>query len=450
MKRPALTGLALLCYNGLFAVLLLLASPWLLFRLATRERYRTGLLERIAVRLPPRRSRRPRLWLHAASAGEMVAVAALARALKRRRPELELVLSSTTTSGRAVAERLLPELFCFLLPLDFWPLAGRVVDRVDPLALVLVELELWPSLVHLARRRGIRLAVANGRIGAASARRYRFGPVRRLIGFGLVDLFAVQNQVYRERLMSLGVPAGRIEVTGNLKVDVADPEAAGRDRIRAELGFQPSDLVLVCGSTHAGEEGLIGRAVAKLCAESDRPLKLVIAPRHRERLADAERDLKNAGLDPVRLTRLRQGGSGSVVVVDTMGELAGLYRAADLAIVGGSLVPGIGGHNLFEPVLAGARTLVGPHHKNVRSDLLFLEQAGALSVVQPERLHADLCELIAGGRPCLDEAVRRALLAARGAAERTCILIEQRCLGAAGSLADQRSELPANRPSTTT
>ena len=449
MKPPVAVRMAVFVYNGLLAAGLLLASPWLLFRLATRERYRRGLGQRLSLCLPPPRSERPRVWLHAASAGEMVAVAALARSFARRRPDLELLLSSMTTSGLAVAERMLPGLHCFLMPLDLWPLVDRVLRRVAPVALVLVELELWPSLVMLAKRRGVRLAVANGRIGAASCRRYRLGSLRKLIGFDQVDLYAVQNQAYRDRLLSLDVPDQRIAITGNLKIDADAPSTGSRDAVRAELGFAGSDTVLVCGSTHPGEEALIGRAVQQLNGEFDRPLQLVIAPRHRERLADAERDLQNVGLDPVRLTRLRQGGSGSVVVVDTMGELAGLYRAADLAIVGGSLVPGTGGHNLFEPVLAGARTLVGPHHQNVRSDLLFLEQAGALSVVQPEQLEARLRELIVTGRTGLPPLVCRALDEARGAADRTCELIERRCLSAADELADQQSEQLLARSSST-
>lgn len=440
IRRQPPPRLLLGLYDLLFALGLILASPYLLFRAATRERYRTGFSQRLSLRLPSKRSpNRQRIWLHAASAGEMVAVAALAQTLRRRRPDLDLVLSSMTTSGLAVAERLLPDLECFLSPLDLGPVVRRVMGRVDPVVLILVELELWPNLLACAASRGVSVAVANGRIGEGSARRYARGPLRRWVGFPLVSLFAVQAELYARRLRSLGVAAERIVVTGNLKLDVETE--CGRDRasVRADLGFGKDLLVLVAGSTHPGEEALLGAAIASLQPEFDGRLRLVIAPRHKERLADATADLQNAGLDPVLLTRLREGESGSVVVVDTMGELAGLYLAADLAIVGGTLVPGIGGHNVFEPVLAGARTLVGKHHGNVRSDVLFLEEIGALEVTERAGLRARVGELLHAGETGLERATRAKLEAARGAAERTCDQIEAFCLSTVSGLADGRA-----------
>lgn len=425
--RPPPRGLLLL-YDVLFLVGLILASPFLLLRMATRERYRKGMLERLALRLPAVQSGPRPIWIHAASAGEMVAAAALAQKLRERQPDQPLLLSSVTTSGVAVARRLLPELPAFVLPLDFGPCVRRVLGRLRPRLLVLVELELWPNLVSAAFRDGVGLVVANGRIGARSARSYARWPVRRLVGLDRVDLFCVQSEEHRQRLESLRVDPARIEVSGNMKIDVP-PGSGNRQAVRDRLGFGEHDLVVVAGSTHPGEEALVGAAVRDLRVRFDRPLRLLIAPRHRERLAEAERDLQNAGLDPVRLTRVDATGGGSdVVVIDTMGELAELYRCADVALVGGSLVTGIGGHNVFEPVLAGARTLVGAHHRNVRSDVLFLAGIGAVEVVTDA---ADLSEMLGrvlGSDGGLDETVLRELELARGAAQRTCEWIEEHCL----------------------
>ncbi|MFH0944059.1 MAG: glycosyltransferase N-terminal domain-containing protein [Planctomycetota bacterium] len=442
--------LLLALYDLLFLLGLLLASPYLLFRAAIRERYRTGFSQRLSLRLPSsRRPNRPRIWIHAASAGEMVAVAALVQTLQRRRPEFDVLLSSMTTSGLAVARRLLPALECFLSPLDLGPVVRRVMNRVDPVALILVELELWPNLLACAAARGVRVAVANGRIGERSARRYALGPVWRWVGFPLVNLYAVQAEAYAGRLRALGVAAERIVVTGNLKLDVEPGSGQDRASVRADLGFGPEVQVVVAGSTHPGEEALIGAAIASLQRDFDGRLRLVIAPRHKERLADATADLQNAGLDPVCLSRFRGGEAGSVVVVDTMGELAGLYLAADLAIVGGTLIPGIGGHNVFEPVLAGARTLVGKYHGNVRSDVLFLEEIGALEVTESAGLHARLRELLRAGTTGLEETTRVKLAAARGAAERTCDQIEAFCLSAVSGLADgRRGQQESSGPST--
>ncbi len=366
--------------------------------------------------------------MHAASAGEMAAVAVLAREIERRRPDLEVVLSSTTTSGVAVAERSLPGRAAFLQPLDLGPLVGRALRRVDPAALVLVELELWPGLSHRARAAGVPLLVANGRISARSASRFARSWVRRLVGMECVDVYAVQNDEYRDRLVALGVTADRIVVTGNVKAD-ATPVAAPAG-LRAQLGFSTEEKLVVAGSTHPGEVALIARAVAVAARRIDAVVRLIVAPRHHDRIAIAERELEGAGLLPVRLTALRGGATvrpNSALVIDTMGELAGIYGIADVAIVGGSLVAGIGGHNVFEPALAGAPTLVGPWNANVRSDAQFLASVGALTIVDPPESLADrLADRLAAGRAGAAPA-RAALERTRGASARTVDLVLELC-----------------------
>lgn len=401
---------------------LLLLSPFLLLRVALRDRWRRGLLERLSLRLPPARGERARVWVHGASAGEMVAVTALVEQWRRTEPELEFVLSSTTTSGVDVARRRAPDLVCFILPIDVGPCVRRVLARVDPTELVLVELELWPNLVHAAAARGVRIAVANGRVGETTGRRLRIGWIRRLLGLDRVAVWAVQTDAIRDRLVGLGVPESRLAVTGNMKVDVRREGAPTRAEVRRELRFGPDDHVVVAGSTHPGEESLIAAAATGLEAAGGPPIRLVVAPRHGERLADAEGKLQDAGLFPVRLSRLRREGGppAATVLVDTMGELADLYTAADLAIVGGSLVAGIGGHNVFEPVLAGAPTLIGPHHGNVLADVLELEAAGALRVVRDgDALQVAVRDWLGEGGAAATEAARRALDGVRGAADRT-------------------------------
>lgn len=409
---------------------LLLALPWLLFRVATRERYRRGLLERFALRLPPRRQRE-RIWIHAASAGEMVAAAALARQIAQCEPRFEVVMSSTTTAGVEVASRLLPDLVRFIAPLDVGLVARRVFRRMDARVLVLVELELWPNWMSAAEHLGLPVAVANGRVGETTARRLRWSLARRLLGTDQVAIWAVQSHEIRERLLRAGVPESRIEVTGNVKVDVDRPMTRTRAALRDELRFPGDPFVVLAGSTHAGEEGMIAAAVAALRGMPGRPVRLVVAPRHRERLDDAEREVAEAGFTSVRLSALRAGDDltqDGVVVVDTMGELAELFAVADVAVVGGSLVPGIGGHNVFEPALAGVPTLLGPHHGNVRADARFLADAGALRVVtDAEDLVAQLQQLRQGADRRMAQAARAAVSQARGAARRTVEVVFQRC-----------------------
>ncbi|MFG0317884.1 MAG: 3-deoxy-D-manno-octulosonic acid transferase [Planctomycetota bacterium JB042] len=421
MSAPAPRAL-LRAVDALLLVGLALLSPLLLVRVALRDRWRRGLSERLTLRLPPPRGERRRIWVHGASAGEMTAVTALVDAWRSAEPEADFVLSSTTTAGVDVARRRAADLPCFVLPIDVSWCVSRALGRVDPEVLVLVELELWPNLVHAAADRGVTVAVANGRVGERSARRLGRPWVRRLLGVERVAAWAVQNDEIAARVRSLEVPEERVAVTGNLKVEVRRDGAPTRDEVRRRLRFGAADRVVVAGSTHPGEEARIGRAVAALAGDPGPPVRLLVAPRHGERLADAERKLQDAGLAPVRLTRLRreEGPPATTIVVDTMGELADLYAAADLAIVGGSLVAGIGGHNVFEPVLAGAPTLIGAHHGNVRSDVLWLEAAGALRVVRDDdALLPALREWLGEGGPAAADAARRALDGARGAAERT-------------------------------
>lgn len=422
----------------------LIALPWLGFRLATRERYRAGLLERLAWKLPPVRGAKRRVWIHAASAGEMVAVLALRDAIAARRPDLEVVLSSTTSSGVAVAAKAGVDPPAFVLPFDLSPCVRRVVERVDAEALVLVELELWPNLVRIASAHGVAIGVANGRVSERTARRWRSRFVRRFVGAERVRSFMVQSEEYRDRLRGLSIPEDRIVVTGNLKIDRATPEVAStREQGRQRLGVAEGDRAIVAGSTHPGEERAVAFAARGLESQG-RSIRLVIAPRHKERLEDAERAVASARYSTVRWSSLKQSGRvparGEAVMIDTMGELASLYAAADVAFVGGTLVPGIGGHNVFEPAIAGAPAVVGPHLKNVRADALYLKGCGALRVVESEgELQGAFSAALDDDGP-MRRAASEAVARARGAASRTLELIEARLLG------DRSSTLEHSHP----
>ncbi|MBL8768868.1 MAG: hypothetical protein JNL94_15960, partial [Planctomycetes bacterium] len=305
-------------YSSALLLGLLVASPWLLLRLATLARYREGLAERLTLRRPRRRTTGDLVWVHAASAGEMVAAAAWVAGLRRSRPDLELVLSSATSTGVEVARRLCPDLEAFVLPLDTGPCVARVLDRIRPSALVLVELELWPALLFACASRGIAIAVANGRVSPRTER--RLGPrfLRRFVGLFAVDVFAVQNDEIRDRLVRMGVESDRVVVTGNLKIDRDAPPAHARERVRGELALGATQPLVLAGSTHPGEEALIGCAFVEL-RRAQPTARLVVAPRHRERLSAAESELAAAGLASVRLSALRAGASAAadaVIVVD--------------------------------------------------------------------------------------------------------------------------------------
>jgi 3-deoxy-D-manno-octulosonic-acid transferase len=379
------------------------------------------------VGLPERLGRHPRrapgaVWVHAASVGEILAAARLVDALAARGHAV--VTSSVTPSGREVMRRLRPELSCHLAPLDHPWCVEAALARVRPAALVIVETELWPCWIAAARRRGVPVALVSGRISDRSYPRYR--RLARIVRPTLARLCAIgaRSDADAERFRVLGACAERVSVTGDLKLEVhPDPPPVPPDLDRVLAGAP----LVVAGSTHPGEEA----AVLAALAEAERAglaAALVVAPRQRERAAEVAALVRRAG----RRLRLRSSpgaeplGPGEVLLLDTLGELPALWRRAEVAFVGGTLV-GVGGHNVLEPVSAGRPVLFGPHTANVRHAVELVAAVGAgLPVADAASLGPALCALLrdpAGARE-RGERGRRALLAHRGSAARSAALVE--------------------------
>jgi len=299
------------------------------------------------------------LWLHAVSVGEVSVAATLAHALP---PHLPLLVTTVTPTGQARAHTLLPHADVAYLPFDLGFAVDRFYDRFAPRALVLVEGDYWPLVLREARRRGLPVAVVNGRIGDrgfARLRRLRWtlGPL-----FSAVDRFGVQTADDRARLLELGIPEERITVTGNLKYESAEPPRKPEleEALQALAAGRP---VLLAGSTMAGEEEKVLAAFATAGGGS-RAL-LVLAPRHPERWNEVAALLAARGLTTVRRTALPATGSPDAVLLDSLGELAALYRLAAAAFIGGTLVP-TGGHNPLEAARFGVPVAVGPSMHNFR------------------------------------------------------------------------------------
>ncbi|MCB9831669.1 MAG: 3-deoxy-D-manno-octulosonic acid transferase [Planctomycetes bacterium] len=327
----------------------------------------------------PRRADRPVIWLHAVSVGEILAARALLEELARAWPDHEILISTTTRAGMAMAEREYPGLRRFYCPYDLAGPVRRALAALRPDLLVLVELELWPRLLDECRRRGLPVVLVNGKLSESSARGYR--RLLRLLPRLLepVRLLAVQNEDQARRFAALGDLGARIRVTGNIKVDNLPPTPSPEDgrKLRLSLGFGDAPLFLA-GSTHEGEDEAV--LDATLAIRSEMPnCRLVLAPRHLERLPAIEAAVRDRGLVSVRKSAPCRGDE-TVLLVDTMGELAGLFAAADLVFLGGSLVPR-GGHNLLEPAAAGRMQIVGPWLWTVAETAAELEAAGALAVV---------------------------------------------------------------------
>jgi 3-deoxy-D-manno-octulosonic-acid transferase len=364
---------------------------------------------------------RPRVWLHGASAGDLLSLQPMMRELKARRPGCWVVVTTITNSGLEMARRKLTDADVVLYaPYDLPGATRRAVRALRPDLLVLEYTEIWPGLIRAAHRGGARIALTNGRFAPGKLSRYRW--LFRLAGDPLrsVDCFLMRSEEEADRALQLGAAPDRVWATGNTKFDALVLDGAeGREEVlRAEMGLPPGAPVLMAGSTHEGEEEALLAVYARL-ARRHPGLRLVVAPRYVERSGRIMAMAAEAGL----AARLRSGGAAAggaeVTVLDTIGELAVAYRLATLVFVGGSFVTR-GGQNLLEPAAQGKPVLFGPHMENFKDSVQVLQGRGGLQVGSPEQLFKVADELLA--RPDqlaeLGAMARRAVGAIRGASAR--------------------------------
>ncbi len=371
-------------YRLLFLPLLLAASPYYVWRMVRRGGYAEGFGQRLGFwpKLPPRRAGRRRVWIQAVSVGEVEALGPLLAELASG--GAEVVLTTTTSTGLRVA-RERHAAACLAIgsfPVDFWPCSAAAWRAIDPDIAVLTEGELWPEHVRgQARARGVPVALVNARLSDRSFARHR--RLRALSSRLLRSLawIGAGSEADAIRLRDLG--AERVEVTGNLKFDVAAEGAlpgAEREALRAELGLadNPGALLILGSSTWPGEETLLLGVVARLRA-AGADARLLLVPRHAERRDEVARELRASGLAfHRRSAEGTRAAPGTVVhLADTTGELRRLTRAADLAYSGKSLPPHDGGQTPIEAAAAGVPLVYGPAMTNFRAICEGLEASGA-------------------------------------------------------------------------
>jgi len=413
--------------NVIYSAALVIFSPWLFYRWIRAGKYREGWKEKFLGRAPWRIGDQPCLWFHAVSVGEVLLLRPLVREMARRRPNWEVVISTSTTTGLAVARRTYPDLVTFYAPLDFSWSTRHAIARIRPTVLALVELELWPNLIRAAKRAGAKVAIINARLSPRSYRGYRSlrGPLQPTLG--RIDVVAAQNVEYARRFVDLGIPSHRVSVTGSVKYDglESDRNNAKTRELRQLLGLASTDLVFVAGSTMEGEEEAVLAAYAA-ARRQHLGLRLILVPRHAERFESVALWLIEQRHTVVRRSRLKTpvprtlGGSPPVILIDTIGELGAIWGLADVAFVGGSLRAGRGGQNMMEPAAYGASVMFGPHIANFRETVeQLLDRNAARQVADTEELTRGLLE-------DLDDPETAA---ARGAAGRDFVLAQN---GAAG------------------
>ena len=365
--------------------------------LALRREWRAGLRERLGV-LPATPPGVPAVWIHGASVGEISALAPVARMLRAEFPEYRLIVSTSTYGGRVAAATRVPQVEArVLLPLDLPWTAARGVRLLAPRLVLFSETEIWPNFLHALASRRVPAVMVSGRLSERAFRRYRrcrwlFAPA-----LATVRWFCVQSRDTARRLVELGAPPERVVVTGSLKATTFAPPVGALTLEALGVTDHP---VLVAGSTHPGEEEAIIDAWPHVISGAVDAL-LVIAPRRPERFDEVGALLARRGVSFIRRSALPRGANGgwpagvSVLLLDTLGELAGLYPGARAAFVGGTLAP-VGGHNLLEPAASGVPVLFGPSLENVRAEALKLVGGGGgLRVRDAEELGKSLGELFA-------------------------------------------------------
>jgi len=372
------------------------------------------------------------IWIHAVSVGEALTARALAADLKARYPRLRLFLSTTTMAGHEVARRSLQHVDAvFYFPFDFAFIVRRTLNLVKPRVFLMMETEIWPNLLRLCRRRGIRTVMINGRISSRSYPRYRL--IRPFFKHVLADIdrFCMQSEESARRLVDLGADASSVTVTGSLKFDSLElpvPSAHGRPRLLRFFRLSQGRPAIVAGSTMRGEEAAVLRAFARV--KSMMPAAIVIlAPRQPERFAEVERLARDAGFVATRRSELPIDAEprADVVVLDTIGELAELYQLATAVFVGGSLVDH-GGHNILEPAIFGKPIVFGPYMQNFCEIAdAFVTNGAAVQVRSDRELEEVLLALVHDPvrRARMGAAARALVEANRGAKDKTLAVIAE-------------------------
>lgn len=420
-----------LLYNLLFPIGLLLFMPAYLLKMRRRGNYRRNFAQRLGFYSDEVRAQlagQSSTWIHAVSVGEVTIALKLAAEMRRLDTGFRCVLTTTTTTGYAVAEREAAEWMQVLYnPLDFLPTVQRAFSVIRPSRIVLVEAEVWPNLAEEARRRRIPLALVNARLSPRSARRFR--RFRRIVAptFRCLDLVCVQEPGDVARWESLGVAPERIHAVGSIKFDPVDAEVDATVPFQVLDAFEiaPEPQILFGGSTHPGEEKILADIVRRLRAEFP-SLVLIIAPRHVERTREIRTALEQLGLSVAQRSDVaRRTGRPDCLLIDTTGELRSWYAVATVVFVGKSLTTN-GGQNPVEPILAGKPVVFGPHMEN------FAALARSLVARDAAIQVADVDELEEAARGLMRDAQRRAVLvgnaqhvlaAHRGATARTACLL---------------------------
>jgi 3-deoxy-D-manno-octulosonic-acid transferase len=420
-----------LIYNLLWPIGLLLFLPGYLVKMLRRGGYREKFGQRLGIydaEVHARLSNQRPTWLHAVSVGEVAIALKLAEAIKTLQPDARFVLTTTTTTGFTFATKnASPWIEVMYSPLDFWPVMRHAFSVIHPAKIVLTEAEIWPNLAAEAHLRRIPLALVNARLSPRSEKRFHRFRLFIAPTFRLLDLVCVPEPGDVDRWCALGVARSRIRQVGNIKYDPAnvDVDPTIPEKIRAELKIDKDCPIVFGGSTHPGEEEILGKMFRELRAAFPN-LFLIVAPRHAERASNVRRTLEQLGLRVGLRSRL-SGAQASVdcLLLDSTGELRNWYAVATVVFIGKSLTAH-GGQNPAEAIVAGKPVVFGPHMENFAAFAKALvAQRAAIQVNSAGELHRALVDLLGNAdlRQDLVKNAQEVLNTHRGATTRTAALV---------------------------
>lgn len=384
-------------FNTVYLLILILASPWILYRYLRYGKNRRGWKQKLFGLVPVRQSDQPCVWFHAVSVGEVNLLAPVINRLQQQRPEIEIVISTTTETGFELATEKYSELTICWFPFDFTWAIKNSLRRIRPDLIVLAELEVWPNFIRTVSsvaagascRRATPIAIINGRLSESSFRGYRKFNWLLSISFQRLSLVAAQNETYAQRFIALGCDPNNVITTGSVKYDGVETNRQNEksQRLKRLANIVTDEKVLLAGSTQF-EEDLLAANVYQQLAPTHPELRLILAPRHPARVPQLIRALSELKLNYHRRSELESPQSidrtrsipAPILIIDVIGELGAWWGVADMAYVGGSL-GSRGGQNMIEPAAYGIPVSFGPHTKNFQTVVEQLLSADAATVI---------------------------------------------------------------------
>ena len=392
-------------FNFIYLLAVLILAPKFIYRLLRHNRYRAGWPQRLG-KIQRKNPDKKSIWLHAVSVGEVNASKTLVEKLLESSVEYEIVITTTTDTGFARANQLFAgkNLVCYF-PFDFSFTMRRAFKNINPAAILLMELELWPNLVTIANQQNVPVVVVNGRISDKSFPKYRLvKPFIKKI-FQKTTLVLAQTEQYAGRFIELGTPSGKVLVTGSLKYDTAQiaDKVDGSSQLAAKLNINQNDQLFVAGGTGDNEEEILLKVYTELISQpAFADLRLAIIPRKPERFDSVAQLISRFNLPIVRYSRIKNNPDSptpeknTVILGDTMGDLRKFYSLATVIFVGRSLVP-MGGSDMAEAAALGKCTIFGPHTFNFNQTVDdLLNEQGAIQVKNEQ-------ELLVATEKCLNE-----------------------------------------------